>query len=76
MPVQSKPPDPHHAMRWVMLITYLLALLGSLAASALIAYETKSVVPFGAPAFLLAAMRPIVRYLFERDNNTPNSSEK
>jgi hypothetical protein len=51
-------------MRWVMMVTYLLALLGSLAASAVIAYETKNAIPFIVPTALLAAMRPIVRYLF------------
>jgi len=64
MSTQSGPPDPRHPMRWVMMIAYLLALFGSLAASAVIAYEAKNAIPFVFPTALLAAMRPIVRYLF------------
>ncbi len=64
MSTQSGPPDPRHPMRWVVMVVYLLALLGSLAASAAIAYEAKNAIPFVVPTVLLAAMRPIVRYLF------------
>ena len=64
MSTQSGPPDPRHPMRWVMMVAYLLALFVSLAASTVIAYEAKNAIPFVVPTALLAAMRPIVRYLF------------
>ena len=69
MSTQSTPPDPRHFMRWVMMSAYLLALLGSLAGSIIIAYETRNVIPFGVPTALLAAMRPIMRYLFGTDSH-------
>jgi len=55
-------------MRWLVLFTYLLALLLSLIAPFLLAYLTRSVIPLGLLAFpglLLKAMHPIIRYLFD-----------
>ncbi len=67
MSTQPIKPDPRWPMRWFILITFFILLIGSLAGSFVLAYQTKSALPLAVSSPLLLAIRPIIHFLFGKE---------
>ena len=67
--------DPRWKMRWFILVTFSILLIGSLAGSFILIYQTKNPIPLVVPTPLLFAIRPIIRFLFREENTLDHGKD-